>query len=158
MGRSWLTSSVLMKPPKLSIATYRGSSHGNTYLGNFVTAEPWALTSTSTTGPAAAVQLLALSAQHARVETRRDLLGHVLAAWPAGSRALLRFTRDSSGRVIVAGVDARHEPAPMPYAAEELADLDTDNELAHGQGTPEDAAPEARHELAHRSAVHRGHS
>jgi hypothetical protein len=137
-------ATVLTRPPDRSIPMHRSRHNGVTYLANFVTVEAWArdITDGGAPGPASAITLLAASAQHARVEPRRDILGAVLDAWPAGTRAQIRFARDTTGRTIVGAVDARHPPAPLPAAAEELAELDASDALAHGGGTATDASPE----------------
>ncbi|MFH8464100.1 helicase-related protein [Streptomyces sp. NPDC017991] len=129
----------------IPLARHRGRD--GIRLAHLVTAEPWARGGASdSTGPADAVRLLVLSALHARPEPRREVIAALLEAWPAGTRALLRLERDAAGRPVAGHVEARHAPAPLPRAAQELAELDAQDELAHsGAATLVDAAPETDH-------------
>ncbi|WP_456506899.1 helicase-related protein [Arthrobacter sp. TE12232] len=127
-------------PPACSIPLNRSRYAGTTYLSNFVTAEAWAHGTRGVAGPAAAVELLVASARDGMVERHRNLVGLLWAAWPAGTRALMRFS--PAPHIVVAAVNARHNPPPLPAAAEELAELDAAHAEAHGGGTVTDAAPE----------------
>lgn len=125
--------------PAQAIPLFRSRHKNTTYLTNLVTFESWATDGSgqASTGPADAVRLLVLSAWHGRPETHRDILGAVLEAWPAGSRAQIRLGRDAIGRTIAADVLARHDPAPLPDLADEEA-TPVDGDAA----TPTDSAPE----------------
>ena len=111
---------TLLRPPARSIPLHRSRRSEVTYLANFVSVEGWVQHAgvTGDPGAAAAISLLVLAAQHARAELWRDVVGAVLNVWPAGSRALMRLGRRQDGRVVVTGVEARHDQAALPDEAD----------------------------------------
>lgn len=92
-------------------------------LSNILAFEPWALDGTGAdvrpTGHADAMRLLVLSAEHARADTSKDVLGAVIESWPAGQR--MRITTESRhGQLRVSDVQVVIEPFSAPIDAEEL--------------------------------------
>lgn len=132
-------------PDRIIPLARRTWGQGNpTQLANLMKFEPWALEGLdedlALTGPEDAMRLLVLSADHARPDLAKDLLGSLIESWPIGAR--VKVTADGSPLQITK-VREVIEPAAAPLITALGLDGDVDDPETDDDDASElDAAPE----------------